>query len=141
MNVPEGARAPGSDELLRLVFESAHDYAIFSMDPTGRVTSWNSGAERLTGWPADEIMGLTADVIFTPEDRAAGVPEQERAQASATGRAEDDRWQMRKDGTRFWASGLMMALEQPDLGFAKILRDRTDKHLADEHLRESEERF
>src|SRR5689334_4775835 len=92
------ARAPASDELLRLVFESAHDYAIFSMDPAGMVTTWNSGAERLTGWRAAEIMGRTADVIFTPEDRAAGAAQQERAQASTKGRAEDDRWQQRKDG-------------------------------------------
>ena len=64
-------RAPATDELLRLVIESAHDYAIFSMDPEGLVTSWNSGAERLTGWPAEAIVGRTADVIFTPEDRGA----------------------------------------------------------------------
>jgi PAS domain S-box-containing protein len=134
-------RAPATDELLRLVIESAHDYAIFSMDPEGLVTSWNSGAERVTGWAADEILGRTADVIFPPEDRAAGGAEQERAQASATGRAEDERWQQRKDGTRFWASGLMMRLEDRSQGFAKILRDRTEHHLAEERVRLSEERF
>src|SRR5689334_11272483 len=134
-------RAPATDELLRLVIESAHDYAIFSMDSEGLVTSWNSGAERLTGWSAEEIVGRTADVIFTPEDRADGGPEQEREQAFATGRAEDERWQQRKDGTRFWASGLMMQLEDRSQGVTKILRDRTEHHLANERVRLSEERF
>jgi PAS domain S-box-containing protein len=140
-NVRTGTRAPGSDELLRLVFESAHDYAIFSLDPGGLVTSWNSGAERLMGWTAGDIVGLTADVIFLPEDREAGAPEQERVVAAATGRATDERWQQRKDGSRFWASGLMMRLDGRDSGFVKILRDRTEKHLYDERLRDSEERF
>src|SRR5689334_17174659 len=134
-------RAPPTDELLRPVIESARDYAIFSMDPEGLVTSWNSGAERVTGWPVAEIVGRTADVIFTPEDRAGGGPEQERSQAAAAGRAEDERWQQRKDGTRFWASGLMMRLEDRSQGFVKILRDRTEHHLAEERIRQSEERF
>jgi PAS domain S-box-containing protein len=135
------ARAPAGDELLRLIIDSAQDYAIFSMDPSGVVTSWNSGAARLIGWASEEIVGRTADVIFTAEDRAAGGAEQERAQAAAAGRAEDERWQQRKDGTRFWASGLMMRLEDPAEGFVKILRDRTDQHFANERLRASEERF
>jgi PAS domain S-box-containing protein len=133
------SRPPTTDELLRLVIESAHDYAIFSMDPEGLVTSWNSGAERVMGWPAEEIMGRSADVIFPAEDRAAA--HQEREQAAATGRAEDERWQQRKDGTRFWASGLLMQLEDRSQGFTKILRDRTEHHLAEESVRLSEERF
>jgi len=133
-------QSPASDELLRLIVESARDYAIFSMDRDGLVTSWNVGAEQLMGWSEAEIMGLTADVIFTPEDRAAGVPNQERIQAATAGRALDDRWQLRKDGKRFWASGLMMPLADAAQGFVKILRDRTEKHLADERLRQSEER-
>jgi PAS domain S-box-containing protein len=133
--------APASDELLRLILESAVDYAIFSLDPTGLVTSWNSGAERLLGWTEQEILGRTADVIFTPEDCAAGVPGEERRQASTLGRAEDERWQQRRDGSRFWASGLMMPLEDRSRGFVKILRDRTTQHLADERVRQSEERF
>lgn len=132
---------PASEELLRLVVESAHDYAIFSMDATGLVTSWNTGAERLLGWSTEEIMGQTADVIFTSEDRAAGAPQLERSQAAIGGRAEDERWQERKDGSRFWASGLMMRLDEPARGFVKILRDRTEHHLAENQLRESEERF
>lgn len=132
--------APGSDELLRLLFDSARDYAIFSTDRAGLVTSWNGGAERLLGWSTAEILGHSADVIFPLEERDAGAAEQERAQALAKGRAEDERWQVRKDGTAFFASGLMMPLDR-GRGFVKILRDRTEKHLAGQRLRESEERF
>ncbi len=114
---PKHPLAPASDELLRLVLESVRDYAIFSIDSEGLVTSWNSGAERLLGYRADQIMGRCADVIFTPEDRAAGAFEAERRQASTHGRAEDERWQMRRDGSRFWASGLMMPLADRGRGF------------------------
>ncbi|SKA39480.1 PAS domain S-box-containing protein [Enhydrobacter aerosaccus] len=137
----EQGRAPASSELLRLVFESAKDYAIFSLDPEGRVTSWNPGAERLLGYAAREIKGHSADVIFVPEERAAGAAEEERRRALSDGRAEDERWQQRKDGSRFWASGLMMPLADRRLGFVKILRDRTDQHRAEEQLREAEQRF
>jgi len=133
--------APGSDELLRLVVESAIDFAIFSTDPNGLVTSWNAGAERVLGYAENEIIGRMADVIFTPEDRAAGIPDQERRQASAQGRAEDERWTMRKDGSRFWASGLAMPLTDRTLGYLKILRDRTEAHQSEARLRASEERF
>lgn len=139
-HAPAG-QAPASDELLRLVFESARDYAIFSMDPQGHVTSWNAGAERLLGYAAHEIMGQSADVLFTPEDRAAGAAQEERRRALATGRAEDERWQQRKDGSRFFASGLMMPLADRRFGFVKILLDRTDRHHADQQLRDAEERF
>lgn len=135
------AQVPSTDELLRLILESAVDYAIFSMDRDGLVTSWNAGAQRVLGYAEDEMLGRSADVIFTAEDRAVGVPERERAQAARTGRADDDRWQLRKDGSRFWASGLAMRLADPELGFVKILRDRTEPHLAQERLREHEERF
>jgi PAS domain S-box-containing protein len=131
---------PTTNELLRLIFESAHDFAILSMDPHGLVTSWNSGAERLIGWRADEIVGKSVDIIFTPEDQAAGVSKQERMIAAKTARAADDRWHRRKDGGRFWASGLMMPLEDAQRGFVKILRDRTEQHLMEERLRASEER-
>jgi PAS domain-containing protein len=92
------------------------------------------------GWSEAEIMGSTADVIFTPEDRAAGAPDQERIQAATAGRALDERWQLRKGGERFWASGLMMPLADAGQGASSILRDRGEKHLADERLRQSEER-
>lgn len=138
---PASPVAPASDELLRLIVESATDYAIFSLDTARRVTSWNPGAERVLGFTAEQIIGRSGDVIFTPEDRAAGVPDAECAQALATGRGEDDRWSLRADGSRFWASGLMLPLTDRSRGFVKILRDRTDMHLVQMQLRQNEQRF
>ena len=132
---------PSSDELFRFVVESSTGFAIFAMDPRGKVISWNIGAERLTGFTEDEIIGHDGDVIFTPEDRAAGAPERERQIALAYGRAEDDRWHRRKNATRFWGSGLMMPLREGVAGFVKIMRDQTAAHCAQEELRDSEARF
>jgi PAS domain S-box-containing protein len=131
---------PRSDELLRLIFDSATDFAIFSTDQSGLVTTWNPGAERLLGYSEEEIIGRSCDIIFTAEDLAAGAAQNERDQAATLGRAEDERWQQRKNGSLFWASGLMMPLADRS-GFAKILRDRTEAHRAENLLRESEERF
>ena len=137
----EPGRGPESEEFLRLILESLTDYAVFSMDTAGRITSWNAGAERVLGLAEDEILGCSADVIFTPEDCAEGMPARERQCAAEVGRANDQRWTMRADGTRFWASGLMLPLAEPGLGFIKILRDRTEQHCAEQRLRENEERF
>ena len=133
--------SPGSDELLRLILDSATDFAIFSVDPHGTVTSWNAGAERVLRFTEAEIVGRSGDVIFTPEDQGAGIPQEERRQALATGRALDERWSVRGDGSRFFASGLAQPLADPALGFVKILRDRTEAHRAEERVRENEERF
>ena len=122
--------------MFELIIESSTDFAIFTMDANGLATSWNVGAERLFGYAEDEIVGVTADVIFVPEERKAGVPEQERLQARLQGRALDERWHLRKDGSQFWASGLMMPLKNRDEGFVKILRDRTEQHGAEERLRQ-----
>ena len=132
---------PPDRELLRLIFESATDFAIFTVDPNGIATSWNPGAERLLGYKNEEIIGKLADVIFPPEEGGPEAAAEERRIALAYGRAEDERWQMRKDGTRFWASGLLMPLNNRDAGFIKILRDQSGKHRAEEQLRESEELF
>jgi PAS domain S-box-containing protein len=132
---------PPENELLRLIFESATDFAIFTMDPNGITTSWNSGAERLLGYKGEEIIGKSTDVTFPPEEGGSDAAAEERRTALAQGRAEDERWQMRKDSTRFWASGLMMPLADRNAGFVKILRDRTGQHRAQEQLRQSEERF
>lgn len=137
---PTGQAPPSSDELLRLVIESTTGFAILSTDPRGLVTSWNVGAERLLGYAEDEILGRSADVVFTPEDHAAGVPDAERATAVAEGKAPDERWHVRRDGARFWASGLLMPLAD-GTGFVKIIRDLTDRRLAQERLEQSEALF
>ena len=139
--MPDKSFEPSKEELLELLIESSIDFAIFTLDPMGITTSWNVGAERLFGYLEGEILGRPADIIFTPEDRAAGASEKERIEARANGRALDERWHQRKDGSRFWASGLMMPLKAVDAGFVKITRDRTEQHRAGERLRENEQRF
>ena len=115
-----------------LILESATEYAIFTLDTEGRVTSWNAGARAILGWERDEILGRNADLIFTSEDQGCGMLETEMATALAGGRADDERWHVRKDGSRFWASGTLMPLRDPHVGgFLKILRDRTAERLAD----------
>src|SRR5215208_5347940 len=128
-----------SGEAYRLLIESMPDFACLVMDPEGRVASWNRGAERIFGFSAAEILGRTSFVFFTPEDRRDGVPEMELATAAAKGRASDDRWQMRKNGSRFFANGVTISLrdERGALrGFGKILRDYTEEKLSEERLRD-----
>ncbi|NGM86556.1 PAS domain S-box protein [Parapusillimonas sp. SGNA-6] len=122
------------EERLRLILESAVDYAIFTIDRAGVVTSWNSGAERLLGYSEDQALGMDSRGIFTPDDRAAGAPEWEIDTAMAEGRAADERWHVRKDGSRFWGSGLMMPLQagEPVPGLLKIMRDETSRRKAQE---------
>ena len=122
---------------LRLILESTTEYAIFTTDIEGRVTLWNPGAEHLLGWSEVEIMGESAAVIFTPDELARGVFESEMRRAARDGRANDERQHVRKDGSRFFASGLMMPLRNDTgdlLGFLKIMRDRTKEHEAEAAL-------
>jgi PAS domain S-box-containing protein len=128
------------DELLELIVNSSADFAIFTIDEGGTATSWNIGAERLFGFTEAEMIGHSADMIFTLEDQAAGIPEAERRRATTDGRALDERWHKRRDGTRFWASGLLMPLRGRP-GYVKIARDRTDQYEAEQRLKEQEERF
>lgn len=128
------------DELLELIIDSATDFAIYTIDPDGIATSWNAGAERLFGFTAPEMIGHSGDVIFTPEDRAEGVPDDERRKATVDGRALDERWHQRKDGSRFWASGLLMPLRD-GTGYVKIARDRTEQYQAEQRARLQDERF
>ena len=128
-----------NEERLHLILDSAIGYAIFTTDLDRRVVSWNAGATRVLGWIEQEIMGRSADVIFTPEDRAAGVPEREATTALGEGRAENERWHLRRDGTRFWASGLSMPLrdpaagpDAPPLGLLTVMRDQTERRRAEE---------
>lgn len=121
------------DRLARLILDSAEDFAVFSTDLDGCITSWSPGAERLLGWTEAEALEQHSCMIFTPEDMAADACGEEFRTATEAGRAEDERWHLRKDGTRFWSSGLMMRFEDEEdrrIGFVKILRDTTAEHEA-----------
>ncbi|HEX7087167.1 MAG TPA: ATP-binding protein [Vicinamibacterales bacterium] len=134
-----------SEERLRLILDSASDFAILTLDTGGLITSWNTGARNLFGYEADEVVGRqNVRFMFTSDDQARGLPELEIEHALANGRSEDERWHQRRNGTKFWASGLMMVLREPGtdraMGFLKILRDRTDARRWEETLeRETEE--
>ncbi len=126
-------------ELFRLLVENVKDYAVFVVDPQGRVQSWNSGAERLLGYRDDEIIGQSADVFFTPEDVQDGIPQKEMRDSLEVGRGNDDRWHVRKDGSRFWSGGTMTPLRDESgncRGFAKIMRDRTEWKLRERTVHE-----
>lgn len=125
---------PDQDRIARLVVENADDFAIFTTDLQGIATSWSDGAERLFGWSEEEVLGRAASLIFTPEDLAEDAHVQEMATARREGRAEDERWHLRKNGSRFFASGLLMRFEEDGehLGYLKIVRDRTERHKAEE---------
>jgi len=143
INPPRPAEEPQVErkaELFELIVESSRDFAIYTTDIKGTATSWNIGAERLFGYREEEIVGHSGDVIFIPEDREAGAADEERRVATADGRALDERWHQRKDGSRFWASGLLMPLKTGE-GFVKITRDRSEQHAAEQKLRENEQRF
>jgi PAS domain S-box-containing protein len=123
------------DERYRQVIEQVEDYAIFTLDEAGLVSTWNRGAERVLGYLEEEVLGEPGAFIFTPEDREQGAPEHELATARREGKAEDVRWHLRKDGGRFWASGVLTALYDREGkldGFAKILRDLTRQREAQE---------
>ncbi len=133
-----------SEERFRLLVEGTKDYVMFLMDAERNVVHWNAGAERVIGYDKLEVLGQSGDLIFTPEDRAAGAPEQEARQAIEDGRVDDRRWHLRKDGTLFWAEGVMTALHNADgqlHGFAKIMRDATAEKQTEQALRESEAQF
>ncbi|WP_043461097.1 chemotaxis protein CheB [Azohydromonas australica] len=122
-----------AEETMRLLAESTQDYAIVTCDLDSRITTWNPGAERLFGWSEDEALGQSLDMVFTPEDVAAGAPGQERAQARETGRSEDERWHLCKDGSRFWCSGVTTPLYEGGRlhGYGKIARDLTGSKRAE----------
>jgi len=130
--------------LLRLLVGSVEDYAIFVLDPEGHVRTWNAGAERIKGWPAEEIVGRHFSTFYLEADIEAGKPAFELREATATGRFEEEGWRLRRDGTRFWANVLITALRNPagDLvGFAKVTRDLSERRKTEETLAESERRL
>ena len=123
---------------LRLMMDSVEDYAILMLDLDGNIEMWNSGAERMFGYTAKKITGQNVAIIFTPEDRRREMPLKERETARETGRAADERWHMRKDGTRFYVSGVLSPLYDADgtlAGYVKIARDLTEQRQAQEELR------
>jgi PAS domain S-box-containing protein len=118
-----------SRALFHSLVEKVEDYAIFAMDTAGRIVHWNEGAFRITGFTAEEMIGRMFETIFTPEDIDAGAPQQELLAAKRAGRAADERWHLRKDGSQFWAMGIVVPIRSESnelVGFGKFLRDRTD---------------
>ena len=126
-----------SEERFRLLVEGASDYAIFMLDPEGRVATWNSGAERIKGYRAEEILGQHFSKFYPQESVERGKPQHELEVAAAEGRYEDEGWRIRKDGSRFWANVIITALRGKDgqiIGFSKVTRDFTDRKGAEESL-------
>ena len=150
----ERARRHAAEEF-KILVDGVRDYAIFMLDGDGRVTTWNSGAERLKGYKTDEIIGKDFSVFYTEEERQAGHPKRLLETALRDGRYEEENWRVRKDGSRFWASVIVTAIRNQSgtpIGFAKITRDLSERRLAEEQreaerreaervLRESEEKF
>lgn len=122
-------RQQEAEDRHQAIVDSAIDNAIIAMDVDGIVTSWSKGAEHIFGWTSEEMVGCPADRFFTPEDRAAGIPDREFSVARAEGRASDERWHLRKDGSRFYAHGAMTPLKGArELGYVKAVRDITGEH-------------
>ena len=133
---PAGERAALPDCSSR----ASSDYALYMLDPDGRVTNWNTGAEAIKGYKADEIVGQHFSRFYTEEDRAAGEPARALATALAEGKYENEAWRVRKDGTRFWANVVIDPIHDEQgrlIGFAKITRDITERRRAQEELEEA----
>ena len=126
-----------SEERYRILMSNVEEYAIFMMDLDLCITTWNSGSERILGYSEREAVGLSGDVIFTPEDVERGAPDEEARIARENGSAANERWHLRKDGSRFWGSGVMTALYDWNdelYGYAKVMRDNTDRKEAEDRL-------
>ena len=138
------AALSAKDERIHLILGNTKEYAFIVTDAHGRVTEWEGGAESITGWSSAEAIGHSTALIFTAEDRAAGCPQSEMMRARESDRAEDKRWYIRKDGTRFFANGFMVALKDQSgdvRGYTKIFHDATQERMAAEALQASEERY
>ena len=129
-----------SEERFHCLVENVKDYAIYMLDIEGRVISWNQGAERINGYRENEIIGEHVSCFYPPEDVASGKPERELKEAAEVGRFEDESYRIRRDGSRFWANGVITALRDKNgrlRGFAKVLRDITESKLAQEALEQA----
>jgi len=125
-------------EMMQLLIDNVRDYAILLLDPEGHVLTWNSAAERLKGWTADEIVGQHFSRFYPPEEIEKGKVRQELEIAARDGRFEDEGWRLRKDGSRFWANVVLTALRDKDgtlRGFGKVTRDMTERRANEERIR------
>ncbi len=132
------------ERALQLLLDAVREHAIFMIDPSGRIVTWGAGAEQITGYAERDIVGDHLSVTYTAEDRAAGLPDRELAEALAHGPCEVEGWRVRKDGSRFWAEAVTSALRDNSgrhIGFARITRDVTRRRAVEDSLRASEERF
>jgi PAS domain S-box-containing protein len=130
-----------SERRFRLLVQGVTDYAIYMLDPTGMVINWNPGAQRIKGYAREEILGQHFSRFYTDEDRQKEIPHKAIETAARTGKYEAEGWRVRKDGTRFWASGVINAIRDADgnlVGFAKVTRDLTDRRAAEERLLQSQ---
>jgi PAS domain S-box-containing protein len=133
-----------AEQRFQLLVGAVTDFAIYMLEPSGHIATWNPGARRFKGYEADEIIGRHFSAFFTDDDRAAGLPEHILSTAAKEGRFEAEGWRVRKDGTRFWAQVVVDPIRGEDgslIGFAKITRDVTERRAADRALYESEQRF
>src|SRR6185295_9487614 len=133
-----------SSEEVRAMMDSVRDYALFLLDPSGKILTWNTGAQRLKGYSASEVVGKNFAVFYTEADRLAGRPATFLAAAAREGRAELEGWRVRKDGTLFWADAVISAIRDRSgrlQGYVKVTRDLTERRNAEEALRISEERL
>jgi PAS domain S-box-containing protein len=131
-----------SETLFQLLVQGVADYAIYMIDPTGHVSSWNSGAQRIKGYLPDDIIGHHFSRFYTEEDRMAGIPDRNLVTAATTGRVEDEGWRLRRDGSRFWAHVIIDRITDDDgtlIGFAKVTRDVTEQRAAARKLEEARE--
>ncbi len=130
---PSPAQVAPPEERFQILVESVQDYAIFMLDTSGVIVSWNTGAQKIKGYAANEIIGQHFSVLYPPEDVANGKPESELVTAAAVGRVEDEGWRVRKDGTMFWANVIITAVyatrdgERKLCGYAKVTRDMTER--------------
>ena len=133
-------RLQKSERGFELLVESVTDYAIYMLDPTGNIVSWNSGARRIKGYETAEIIGKNFECFYSPEDRAAGVPAKGLRTAARDGRFETEGWRLRKDGTRFWANVIIDSISAGGalVGFAKVTRDITERRATEARLRQSQ---
>ncbi len=138
--MPENSNGSSSG-IFELLVQSVTDYAIYMLDPDGRISSWNAGAERFKGYSANEIMGEHFSRFYTEEDRAAGIPARALETAKNTGRFEAEGWRVRKDGSKFWARVVIDPIRNETgelIGYAKVTRDMSEKRAIEEQLRQSQ---